>query len=660
MSTKHTANIFIKNNTDGNAQIQMTHQYSDTTPDTGSWSASPGQTVGPLTVHFETGFGTGLDWWWIVLTVKDGATPGIYTSGGSIIAPNRKECMLRGSDSGQNITNIVDTRNFNINLKSGACSTGMSKVAPYSPITNVFVVMLENHSFDHLLGYSAITGTDAVSHQPTQINGPSGSETNVFTNSQKQQQTCQVSENGQESMTTDPGHEFLDTLEQLCGAGTPNPYTPGQPNTNVKYPAIDNSGFAANYSTTTTEGKTLPTDAHVGDIMACVNPPQYVNALYTLAKEFAVCDNWYCSMPGPTWPNRFFAMGASSSGLDSSPTKTQMAKWFGPSGFKYKNGSIFDLIKKHGMQYRLYNDHSNQFSGGISLGGQIPIVASLKGITVFDVHDLKDLPGDLNSGYPYTYTFIEPNYGDIVFNNYKGGSSQHPMDSLAAGDALVAYVYNAIRNSPVWNTSLLVITYDEHGGFYDHTVPPAAVSPGDNPDYGLNVYGFNFEQLGVRVPAVIVSPLIATNTIDHTVYDHTSILKTLEGLFSMPSLTARDAAANDLRHLLSASAPRTDSPESIALMTGASAPSAEPASALAQISAMDNPVADMEPLPEEGNVFGFLQAAVKADVDLSTSEAEKQAAIARFEQIKTKGDAKEYLSEVAAKIDAAKAAQKKS
>jgi phospholipase C len=366
-------------------------------------------------------------------------------------------------------------------------------------------------------------------------------------------------------------------------------------------------------------------------------------------RQLVLLDAW------PDLANRFFAMGASSSGLDDSPSKTQMATWFGPSGFQYKNGSIFDLIKKHGMQYRLYNDSSNMFAGGFSLGGQIPIVASLKGITVFDVHDLEDLPGDLTSGYPYTYTFIEPNYGDIVFNNYKGGSSQHPMDGLAAGDALIAYVYNAIRSSPVWNTSLLIITYDEHGGFYDHTIPPAAVSPGDNPDYGLNVHGFNFEQLGVRVPAVIVSPLITKNTIDHTVYDHTSILKTVEGLFSMPSLTARDGAANDLRHLLSASAPRTDSPASIPWMVGASAPPPPPTAAR---GIMENAAADMEPLPEEGNVFGFLQAAVKADVELSTTEEEKQAAIARFEQIKTKGEAQEYLGEVAAKIEAAKAAQK--
>jgi len=110
-------------------------------------------------------------------------------------------------------------------------------------------------------------------------------------------------------------------------------------------------------------------------------------------------------------------------------------------------------------------------------------------------------------------------------------------DDVHGGEQLLASVYAAIRESPYWNNSLLIITYDEHGGFYDCVAPGVAVGPGDNPNYGPNKHGFDFTQYGVRVPAVVVSPLIPGGTVDHTVYDHTSILKTITQLFGLGPLT---------------------------------------------------------------------------------------------------------------------------
>jgi phospholipase C len=135
------------------------------------------------------------------------------------------------------------------------------------------------------------------------------------------------------------------------------------------------------------------------------------------------------------------------------------------------------------------------------------------------------------------------------------------MDDVTSGEKLLKSIYESIRNSPHWEKSLLIITYDEHGGFYDHVVPPATVHPGDSiTEPGNNHNNFDFRQLGLRVPTIIVSPFVAKGTIDHTLYDHTSALATIEKLFKLGSLTKRDGGAESLNHLFKLDAPRADAP----------------------------------------------------------------------------------------------------
>jgi phospholipase C len=139
----------------------------------------------------------------------------------------------------------------------------------------------------------------------------------------------------------------------------------------------------------------------------------------------------------------------------------------------------------------------------------------------------------------------------------------HPLDDVTRGEKLIKKVYEVIRNSPHWDKSLLIVTFDEHGGFYDHVGPTAAVPPGDLFTQDYIQHHFRFDVYGVRVPTLVISPLIRKGVIDKTEFDHTSILATVEQLFGMSSLTERDKAANALLHLLSLATPRTDAPTTL-------------------------------------------------------------------------------------------------
>ncbi|HTW84054.1 MAG TPA: alkaline phosphatase family protein [Candidatus Sulfotelmatobacter sp.] len=633
MSTQQTARVSIKNNTGGNARILLFHSNSSNGTQSGVWTAAPGATVGSMEVRFLTGWGSYhiLDWWAAMVLVMDGPNSGTYVSNGAVEQP-WKECQLQSGDAGKSLTFSVSATELDIALDSGACSCTMRRATRSSQITNVFVVMLENHSFDNVFAMSGISGIRAA----TTANANSYNGT-----------TYQVTSGAPTSMPSDPGHEFPDVTEQLCGEGVK--YPRGGP-----YPTITNAGFAASYATSSTEGPVPPASA-IGDIMACFATPSQLPVIYGLATQFAICDQWYASIPGPTWPNRFFVHGASSSGLDVSPSTGQIAKWELPlQGFQYPHGSIYEALSAAGIAYRFYHDSSLEPIGLSmysddptkgSIAGAVPQVSSLSGVTVADMNGLQTFAADLQTLYPYTYTFIEPHYGDVTHNTYAGGSSQHPMDDVYGGEHLLAAVYQAIRNSPYWETSLLIIVYDEHGGFYDSVAPGSAPPPGDNPQYGYNTCGFTFDRYGVRIPAVVVSPLIPAGTVDHELHDHASVPKTLEELFHLEPLTDRDAKANSVLSLLSLPTPRSDCPTSF------SAAAAGSAGAVATGQA----ASDEEPVPPTGNLAGVLQIMRKADAELSSGDPNELAAIqARYAAVKTRGDAHAYVTDVMQKVAVAK------
>jgi phospholipase C len=193
--------------------------------------------------------------------------------------------------------------------------------------------------------------------------------------------------------------------------------------------------------------------------------------------------------------------------------------------------------------------------------------------------------------------------------NYRFGNSQHPLDDVTGGEWLTKEVYETVRASPIWKETLLIITYDEHGGFFDHVIPPTTVAPGDTKRCQKN--NFDFQQLGVRVPAVIISPLIEKNLIDKRVYDHSSILATLEKLFDMGSLTDRDASANHFLDLITLDAPR-DTPLTLVSAADSHLPTMPPTSEQ-----------EIQAVPDEGvdsTLVGFVHVAKLRQMEVATIE----------------------------------------
>ncbi|MFB7912210.1 alkaline phosphatase family protein [Kitasatospora sp. NPDC056076] len=529
--------------------------------------------------------------------------------------------------------------------------------APQGRIRHVFVLVLENRSFDHMLGVSTGTvadgslrhgiGTDAVTGAPTTVDGPDTRAGNHHAGTDHP-----VRLGAPFALPVDPPHEFCDVMLQLASTaitGRPHDDRCAYDGT---YPPITLGGFVDNYVNEATVKQDAEALADPGAVMACFTADQ-LPVLSTLAREFAVCDRWFSALPGPTWPNRFFLHAASSAGLDHSPDPVDTVR-SKLSGYTFEHGTLYEALDDKGLPWRVY------------AGDALPQVSALAGMdlptTVERYHHLDDLAEHLQDpGYPAAYTFIEPNYGHVLTHggDFRCGNSQHPLDDVTDGEALIKSVYEGLRRSPLWESSLLVITYDEHGGFYDHVPPPAAVPPGDRTDPEHSAHGFRFDRLGVRVPTVVVSPWIPAaapaaapagkdsgadsgadgrncNLIDHTQYDHGSLLATVERLFGLAPLTDRDARANDFLHLLSADAPRE-------------APRTLPDPAESGVSWKAEAAGPADPgRPVTATLRGFVETAAIQEARLHPQEHDRISR--RAAGIATVADAEQYLSDITAQL----------
>lgn len=400
-------------------------------------------------------------------------------------------------------------------------------MAAIDGIEHVIVLMLENRSFDCMLGVLRPAGPDFA--------GLTGTETNPY---QRSDGIVAVPVWPSAAMdpvaavipNPDPAEEFVDMNEQLFGPGCPR---------SDERPSM--TGFITNFM------KQPPTK-EPQDPMAVMHyfAAEQLPVLSTLALAFGVSDQWHASAPCQTWPNRFFAHTGTSLGYVNNRDFP----------IPFSAPSIFSRLSQFNRSWRVYFHDVPQ---SIMLG-DVWYRAFLH------YRFFGQFLADARCGDLPNYSFIEPRY----FSAFAVGvaNDQHPPHNVTVGEKLIADVYNAVRSSPCWKKSLLVITYDEHGGCYDHMPPPRAVSPD-----GRGPPGFPFDAYGVRVPAVIVSPYIPPGSIVRSApagiaygappypLDHTSIIATLRKLFSLGNpLTNRDRAAPDLIDSLSLLNPTNDGP----------------------------------------------------------------------------------------------------
>ncbi|TCP59620.1 phospholipase C [Tumebacillus sp. BK434] len=280
--------------------------------------------------------------------------------------------------------------------------------------------------------------------------------------------------------------------------------------------------------------------------------PQQVPVFSELARQYAICDRWFCAVPSQTWTNRSFFHAATSSGLtDNAPYVNWIAN---------DSATIFDRMSEAGQQglnWKVYYDRQNQLP--LTLLIHFPRLLKYRR-TNFCTLDA--FYRDAAAGALPSYAFLEPQ-----FLNYDGGrNDQHPPYSVAEGERLIRDVYRAVRNGKGWEKTLLVITYDEHGGCFDHVPPPRVAPP--QPHAPSGQHGFRFDRLGVRVPTLLVSPYIEAGTVyraqdengQEVPLDHCSVIKTITKRWGLQPLTVRDEAAYDLSGVLTRKTPRTDDP----------------------------------------------------------------------------------------------------
>jgi phospholipase C len=379
-----------------------------------------------------------------------------------------------------------------------------------SRIEHFVVLMLENRSFDHMLGFSGIPGID----------GLTGAETNPDTTGAP----VPVSNNAQYigDYEPDPGHELFDVNVQIFSNQQASPGT-----------ASAMQGFIQSYFQVCND----PNRAK--DVMKCFSPQTLPNLTY-LAKNYAVCDRWFSSVPGPTLPNRSFAHAATSLGSAVGPP------------FLGNLHTIYAALNQQQVTAKIYyEDFTMALTFKELLGNQTEYFG-LYDDFLNACKDPQALPN---------YCFIEPRYNADDTGGAHEPADQHPDHDVRDGEALIHDVYMALTGNPdLWQKTMLLIVYDEHGGLFDHVAPPAC----QNPD-GLNsaAPAFDFTRLGVRVPAVIASPYIKPGTVigtaDNTFYDHASIIATARKLFlpdwQNTSLTNRDKNAATFDQVLNLQTP---------------------------------------------------------------------------------------------------------
>jgi len=374
-------------------------------------------------------------------------------------------------------------------------------------IEHIVVLMMENRSFDHILGYLSLEGGK------TDVDGLTKEMHNDYKGVSYPPKLRTNTAFGEKQ---DPCHAGSCVTEQLQNS---------------------NGGFVANYAST------FPNDPERDLPMNYYNN-KTLQVYGQLVKDSCICDRWFCSVPGATWPNRLYSIAGQSGGTKDNKT---IPIYDLPSFVRY--------LSSGKISWRWYSHRAPATLRLVDSEYRNPIHLKSNHFSYFDKHSLfggNSFLEDAAKGKLAAVSWIDPDFGDPLTNSHKNENDDHPPVDLMAGQELVLKLYNAVVNGPKWNKTLLVVVYDEHGGLFDHVVPLPAAD--DRPA---------FRQYGVRVPAFVVSPWAEANSVSHIVFDHTSLIKTILLKFcrkaggSIPDMGARVNNAQHLGVLLTRATPRS-------------------------------------------------------------------------------------------------------
>lgn len=382
-------------------------------------------------------------------------------------------------------------------------------------IEHIVVLMLENRSFDHMLGYLSHPSEGRLR---TDVDGLKGNETNVYTDNQGNQITVKSQRIGSPIMNGDPCHEWECVDEQLNN---------------------NNGGFVKNYFRKVSKPESIMHYYNAADV------PVFDH----LAREYTICDRWFCSLPGPTQPNRAYALAGTSDSLKDNFKAKELLL-----GHGFMGKTIFEMLQEAAVSWKIYTHDI----------AALRFFKKFRTAFVTEIDKVTEFFKDAAAGTLPAVSWIDPDFGIAVFPGPP--NDDHPPHDTRHCQNFVSNIYNALLASPNWSKTLFIVTYDEHGGYYDHVSPRISPPPADDDPA--------FAKYGVRVPTFIISPWagreICYGSDPHglsssaVIFDHTSILRTILRRFatpaggSVPNMTARVDAANELDQLLTEPQPRTD------------------------------------------------------------------------------------------------------
>lgn len=519
-----------------------------------------------LTPPIQTAFAVGSSGTWQILCTRDLAL--IKTSD----TPNNHVEIHIASAASDYKTMVLQTQTVFLNEMGGTWTMRDPNVMGH--IKHVVVMMMENRSFDHIFGMLpgivdtrwGVAKTERSPEwgkqfnlldpkQPPGINNPEIRRVDINT-------TNQPGIPG-DKLKFNPVHGFGGMMHDIFGPGTKgfkngNPITPPL----TCYPNAM-CGFVLENKDKCTVGLGISTVMETFDYLPPGEPGR-LNVLHSLAENFVLCANWFCDTPSKTVPNRYFMHAATNLGVNDTNPK-------GPDNPNhpmkdepkeiYQQKTIYqqlDEIAGQGDNWAVYGFEGCSYDTDLFSYTNSNVTPEDKARFAAAHRNIRDLASDLNDGKLPFYTFLMPSLNAPISAD---GNSMHPSSDIRYGENYIAYVYNLLRTSEQWSSTLFIILFDENGGVYDHITPPLAVPPDEHYYYHKTKKGeeevlFDYTCLGPRIPVVLVSPCLQVTgsngiQIDLRQYQNTSVLRFVQDLLSAqksfpmlsPYLTERDRFA---------------------------------------------------------------------------------------------------------------------